>query len=356
MMEIGPRSTARMLLSRHHRGALVLAIIMVMTFSMPASAYAADAIIEVSNAGDVKPGEEFDVSVSIVGNPGFAALAMEFSFDTNALEFVGFGADGLIRSGLIENIDDAAVGYFSGTNLTGDGILFSARFKLKDDAAAGNYPIEIGLRNDTPANLVNAEAQPVSVAFAAGGVSVGGSTSTGGNNTSSTSGTSSLPSEPTSVTAYAQDGSALEFLLRNGTNGLEYSLDNGVTWLAVANDGIIHTPAGMSISLDGSEDTDYSIAELPIALASGGSFDLGNIPWQLIVGIALALLVVGVSVILGRRHQRNLRIAAELKDVFLKDATVIDDPSSEAGTDPRTTVRKPRHAREKSAIVANGGV
>jgi len=269
----------------------------VMMFFSPAAAFAAGATISVSDAGEVKPGQEFNVSVSIENNPGFAAAALEFDYDSDALEFIGFGSDGLIGGVIIPNVDEAALAYLSGTDMKNNGVLFTALFKVKDNAESGNYSIQIGLRNGTAANLVNAQAESVTATYTAGNVSVGGGSGTNNN--------TNQPSEPTKVTATAADGSSVDILLRNGVAGMEYSLDDGLTWQAVPADGLIHTLDGQSISIYGKEGSDYVVDELPPALTDGGNTQAGGVPWQVIVGIAAVLIAAVVAFIMFRRRQAS---------------------------------------------------
>ena len=276
---------------------VILLMLAVMMFLSPATAFAAGATISVSDAGELKPGQEFDVFVSIEDNPGFAAAALEFNYDSEALEFIGFGSDGLIGGMIIPNVDEAAFAYFSGVDLKSNGVLFTAHFKVKDNAASGNYSIQIDLRNGTAANLVNAQAEAVTATYTAGNVSVGGGSGTNSN--------TNQPSEPTKVTATAADGSSVDILLRNGVAGMEYSLDDGLTWQAVPADGLIHTLDGQSISVYGKEGSDYVVDELPPALTDGGNTQAGGVPWQVIVGIAAVLIVAVVAFIMFRRRQAS---------------------------------------------------
>jgi hypothetical protein len=282
---------------------VILLMLAAMMFMSPATAFAAGATISVSDAGEVKPGQEFSVSVNIEDNPGFAAAALEFIYDSEVLEFVGFGSDGLIGGVIIPNVDEATFAYFSGADLRSNGVLFTAHFKVKDNAASGNYTIQIGLRNGTAANLVNAQAETVTATYTAGTVTVGDGLST--NNNSNNNNNNNQPSEPTKVTATAADGSSVDILLRNGVAGMEYSLDDGLTWQAVPADGLIHTLDGQGISIYGKEGSDYVVDELPPALTDGGDTQAGGVPWQVIVGIAVILVAIVVAFIIVRRRQAS---------------------------------------------------
>jgi hypothetical protein len=157
----------------------------------PLAAYGDGATITVEDAGKVSPGEEFKVSVSIKDNPGFAAAVFQLSYDREALELIGFGTDGLIAAGLVENIAEGSVAYLSMADLTENGVLFTVNFRVKVNAEPRDYSIQIGLKQNAAANLINIKTETVTVSFVAGSVSVDSNSSA--NNSGNNQGTASSP-------------------------------------------------------------------------------------------------------------------------------------------------------------------
>jgi hypothetical protein len=302
--------------------------------------------ISVGSSGEVAPGAEFTVPVSIEGNSGFAACALSFSYDKDALELVRVSEDGLLQGGQMNNIAGDSVGYFTMNNMDSDGVLFSATFRVKDTAVGGTYEVQIGLREGLENNLVDASSQPISASFTAGSVQVvGEGVPSGGGGTPSGDGTpSDAPSgtEPdagqgeqgggspvvsppptgntqviagnTQVTAVGADGSELQFLVRSTNNTREYSLDDGATWEAVPEDGIITTNDGKTISIDGREGADFTVKELPAGLAASTSEE-GGVPIAVWLGVA-AVIVAGVVVaflVIKRRRDTAREMASRAR-------------------------------------------
>jgi len=331
---------------------LVLALIAVLFTGITVKAYAdGGATITVGSSGEVTAGDEFTVPVTIADNTGFAAAAFEFTYNSNALELTGFSTDGLIGNGLIPNVAGNSAGYFSSADITDNGVLFSATFKVKDDAGDGTYDIKLGLRNNTASNMVNSSAKPVTVTFVDGSADVTGtgkptttastdttgntgtgdtSTTTGTGDTSTTTGTGADATDNTgtgstststdtttgsTVTATAADGSQISFMMRSNSSGsgLEYSLDNGTTWTAVPDNGIITTDEGKTISVDGTQSADYVVDATTTPSTTGTDTSTtatdtssGGLSTPVILGIvAVVVVIVVIAIILVARSSSS---------------------------------------------------
>jgi hypothetical protein len=317
---------------------VIIAAVMLMSLA-PMTAFAdGEMTISVtantSNA-ELSAGSEFSVEVNVTNNPGFAGLALNFEYDRNSLELVGFGRDGLIGRSYIPNVEGGAFAFFSGNNVNGDGLLFSANFRVRSDAASGDYSIGVTLKDGVSANLVNANTEPINAVFVADNVSVTGGSSTGGNNNgnnnggnngdsggntgtndpgntgtgdpdngetntgesngqesnNSAHGSNNAARNGMTVVAKAADGSTYSFMLRDTDSGREYSLDEGQSWYAVPDDKIITTDDGTTISVDKKIDADFVVEELPLALMGG---DTTRQPYYLPVIAVICLATCGI--------------------------------------------------------------
>ena len=90
----------------------------------------------------VKPGDEFQLTVSLVNNPGVASVELEVVFDEDVLEWTK------VEQGEYAGLWDAAPGvavtWFSNDdNWTNDGVFCTLTFKVKDDAKAGDTTVTV---------------------------------------------------------------------------------------------------------------------------------------------------------------------------------------------------------------------
>jgi hypothetical protein len=380
-------------------GARIIAVALTfLLMGIPVFAFADDpAIVTVGSSDAMTPGAEFAVPVSIEGNPGFAAAALMFSYNKDALELVSFSNDGLMSSGQVDNAAGDAIGYFAVNNMAADGVLFSAIFRVKDAAANGDYEIQVGLREGESLNLVNANMDAVPVSFTPGSVQItgggaaadpsgdtgdtggtGGGTSDngGGTNSGTTStnantssgqstteqpgGTSGSPSSPpagtTPVTAVAADGAALPLLMRATDGGREYSLDDGATWSAVPEGGIVITPDGKRIAVDNEGDADYYVKDLPDELTPTPVAAPQGMPLTLWLGIAAGLVVIAaaiVVIVMKRRRDSVKQMFNQEGSSAEKRARRSDDEDSatregrrESKQGGNTGARSARHLKE----------
>ena len=186
---------------RKNKLILTLFVIICLLAVTPTSAFAADeAQITAGNSGEVAPGEEFTVPVTLSNNPGFAGASLTINYDTGALELVAVDtASGIINDGAIVNLEGNIVGYLNvkGNNEE-NGVLFNLKFKVRENAPGGNFEVAIGLKDGTGENFVSYEAQVVPVSFTAGALSISGAPADGGNNGGNeNNGTNTTPPDQT---------------------------------------------------------------------------------------------------------------------------------------------------------------
>jgi hypothetical protein len=180
-------------MARALRVLVAAAALAVAAGAAPVCAYAAgDAVIAVGTAGEKAPGAEFSVPVTIKGNPGFASAVLTVDYAEAALELVDIDtAGGILNGKATKDVGSGTIGSASTQNdKTGDGTLFTLKFRVKDGAASGRYEIGVGVKDGNVKNFVNADVKPVSVTFAKGNVVVGAGSGTG-SGTGSGSGSSS---------------------------------------------------------------------------------------------------------------------------------------------------------------------
>lgn len=102
-------------------------------------------------------GDTVTISFTTNDNPGFANFRIFVNYDASVLELVSIEA-GDVTSGGILYPNGATVTYMSVTDATAQGTLFTATFKVSQNAQPGSYPVTATL--DTT-SVSNAAAQPV---------------------------------------------------------------------------------------------------------------------------------------------------------------------------------------------------
>lgn len=95
-------------------------------------------------SGEGRPGTEIDIPVSITGNTGFAAFNAGMVYDSDALELLGYEVSGYLLDGA--QVGTKVAYAHADNDCNSDGVLFVARFKIKNSAPNGNY--EIGMLCD----------------------------------------------------------------------------------------------------------------------------------------------------------------------------------------------------------------
>lgn len=118
-----------------------LLIAVMVVACMPITAFAAEA------------GETVVVSVYAGNNPGFAAYYVQLSYDESVFELTDFSAGALSSGTFDENVANKSVAFMTGSDMTGDGVLFTATFVIKSGAAAGTYPVSASLGEAYNSNL-----------------------------------------------------------------------------------------------------------------------------------------------------------------------------------------------------------
>ena len=141
---------------------LILVVAMILACGVISFAAEEKPTATVSEVGAVNRGEEFEVKISLSNNPGVAYLSIPLNFDTDVFERVSVKGSGLEGSWQYGNKPT-----FMGEDSYFNGVVLTIKFKVKDDAAFGEYVIGI---DGLTANNYNEEI--VEFATVSGGVTV----------------------------------------------------------------------------------------------------------------------------------------------------------------------------------------
>lgn len=144
------------------------------------------AVLQVSTVSGYR-GDEVSVTVSLTSNPGIAGLVFSLTFDNKVLKLVDVKEPAntddefIFYEPIIKNdaINDTSINYIgyafaSGkSNITKTGIVYTATFKILDEAAIGTTQLNIAGRNgqDT-ADVSNIDEKAVPIEVTAGSVTV----------------------------------------------------------------------------------------------------------------------------------------------------------------------------------------
>lgn len=104
-------------------------------------------IVVESQKDKLRAGQTVQVDVSIQNNPGFGGMAYDVNYDNTVLELVsyelGIGSEICTDSGMDIYPDKMNFQYAGISNVTGDGVLVSLTFKVKDSAPVGSTTISV---------------------------------------------------------------------------------------------------------------------------------------------------------------------------------------------------------------------
>lgn len=99
-------------------------------------------------------GDTVTVQFTVTGNPGFATYGAKIEYDDSALKLESIEAGALSATGFFQGTAATGkVGYANTANVTGDGVLFTATFTVKEDAVPGTYAVTAVLDEASTANI-----------------------------------------------------------------------------------------------------------------------------------------------------------------------------------------------------------
>lgn len=167
---------------------ILLALAMLLTSVLPSFAALAEGSATValvsSATAALKPGDTFTVTPTIANNPGFAGATWKLEYDNTALELTQITADGrkadhLLGYGtFVSNLEYGKnnLVYANATLETENGALCELTFKVRENAAAGDYTVNVA-KTDPDFKFVALNSVNVPVDFTPATVTVGGAQS-----------------------------------------------------------------------------------------------------------------------------------------------------------------------------------
>jgi len=99
-------------------------------------------------------GKTIEIPVKINNNPGISSAALEIQYNTHKLKYMGYDEGEVFEDYRFVDAKDCL--YFinaEGKNVDKNGILFTLKFKVKDDAAIGNTEIKIKAKDESFATI-----------------------------------------------------------------------------------------------------------------------------------------------------------------------------------------------------------
>ena len=137
-----------------------LVLTMLLGMGVFASAEGEQLTFRVSST-EAAPGDEIQIQVNLENNPGLAAVELVVDFDTNVLEWIEPAKpteaqedyDGMWDVFVRNGETGVTVQWFgTGDNYYNDGLFCTLKFKVKDDAPAGESPVTLSFKEETVYN------------------------------------------------------------------------------------------------------------------------------------------------------------------------------------------------------------
>lgn len=163
---------------RVHKPRLIAAVMALLCVFclVPATAYAAPTAQFVVGTAQGSPGDDVSVIVSIADNPGHEASILTVHYDTSALVLKSINPKAVLAGkGFVSDVsinDNFGAIDLSVDGITGNGEYVEYVFGIKSTASLGTKVVSVGLKDDSPNNFVDVNAQPLPVSFVPGSVKV----------------------------------------------------------------------------------------------------------------------------------------------------------------------------------------
>ena len=146
---------------------LIMLVMIFATVSAVLPAYAASTTVKVSDVTAL-PGEQVSVDVSISGNTGFGSGKFTIEYDSNVLTLTKLDTKGKLLAGGAPNVAKGKISFAKATDVTDDGVLFTAIFDVNADAPNGVYVISVKVEDMTSAET----HEPVTLTTKKGSVKI----------------------------------------------------------------------------------------------------------------------------------------------------------------------------------------
>jgi len=108
-----------------------------------------------------KPGETVEITLDINENTGFSNLGLEISYDSSVLTLVSVSeneeVDAIFTAAESIDANPYNVAWDSEVNVCFNGTLATFTFKIADDAAVGDYPVELSFYKGREGDYIDGE-------------------------------------------------------------------------------------------------------------------------------------------------------------------------------------------------------
>lgn len=161
---------------------LCLAFSMIFAAMTGLTAYASGTEVSIGDAS-AKAGEGFSVQVNLSGNSGFANLGIEIEYDTSAITLLSVTGNSdvgaIFTTAQNTDVMPYNIGWDSTSNITYNGTLATLNFVVKDNAASGNYPINVSYYKGRNGDYTDGEDvnynenfEPLNLSYVSGNITV----------------------------------------------------------------------------------------------------------------------------------------------------------------------------------------
>ncbi|MDR1542746.1 MAG: chitobiase/beta-hexosaminidase C-terminal domain-containing protein [Clostridiales bacterium] len=132
----------------------------------------ANPVLEAGNVSGMQ-GSVVDVPVSISNNPGMAGFTINLAFDSSKLTYISASKaielpDGILFSSS-QNSSTVKIDWGAINDYSGNGVLFTVRFRIGQSAATGSTPITLSYPSNS---IINNKIQPYAPSIAHGSVTI----------------------------------------------------------------------------------------------------------------------------------------------------------------------------------------
>lgn len=219
---------------------LLFAVLALTLLLSAGTALAAGPTVTVARVS-ANAGEEVSLAVALSGGDGVRNFDFEVTYPAALTLTAVDTADAICSGGMIANLEKGLLCFALASDAREkEGTLFTLRFTVAADAAAGSYPVSLRVREG---GAFSSDAGPITAAFVSGGVDIaaqsggtgggtgsGGSTGGGGTITINDPEISPLPSEPLQFSDVAAGDWYYDCVMGLAAQGVVNGYQDGTFW------------------------------------------------------------------------------------------------------------------------------
>jgi len=113
---------------------------------------------------NAKAGETFELNINMKNNPGLAAWLVSLDWDESQFELIDVDHGKTFSKGLMfdnsKTSGNLSVTWFNTSNVSDDGVLFTAKFKVLDSVITGDYTLKVSY---SPENTINVDEEMIAI-------------------------------------------------------------------------------------------------------------------------------------------------------------------------------------------------